>query len=286
MAKLRLKTQMDLLRSAQQLELPFPETLRAFFEILALHDPRRGLDEFLDRFAWHSVTFTQLQKLFPEIARDGQAATDQPEDLRASFAAMLASNAFRANAMLLFLAAFPEKRREVFIHIPRCAGTDLSLSLGPTRLTVPQFIESRDGLSTEELCGALADLARNVRYFDHVFVYGQMHLSNYIRRCGVRPGDRIFTILRDPIDLMLSQANHAIAQLRTDPDVRNPQTRVLRAHLGLPVEAGPLSAAQLREAGIRALFDARITQPNSDVPLPRVARPRLGGRGAPRHRSP
>jgi hypothetical protein len=60
------------------------------------------------------------------------------------FRAALLSDEFRRNVVQGLLAAFPEKGRNVFIHVPKCAGTDLIFNLVHRFLPLPKILEVKD----------------------------------------------------------------------------------------------------------------------------------------------
>jgi len=136
-------TQRDLLHQLNRLKLPMPRTTRELFELFALYHPTDGLDGLLDRLDFSDVKPLQIYQVAhgrpPE--RLDLVVPDQGYRPRDHLKAALLSGEFRENTLRKLLVAFPEKRRDVFIHVPKCAGTDLILNLGRQRLLLPKMIE-------------------------------------------------------------------------------------------------------------------------------------------------
>lgn len=264
MSQAHPKNQRDLIRSLASIPLRLPRTARELFDWFALYDPSRGLDAALDRLDFSGVTPIDVYRLVHGRAPDGlaQAIGGEGYDARRHFAGALRSREFRDHIIRMLLAAYPEKRRLVFLHVPKCAGTDLVLNTAPNRLAVPHLLGFEDWLPHETFVAALGDLARVAPFFEEFFIYGHIEFGEYLSNHGVRRGDRFFTIIRDPFELLLSQANYAVSRLCMDPEGRDPDTRVTLDLLGLKRLPEDASKAQLKELAARCLLDQRIAQPN------------------------
>jgi hypothetical protein len=101
-----------------------------------------------------------------------------------------------------------------------------------------------------------------IPYYETFFVYGHIPLGFYIDSAGIRAGDRIFSVIRDPIEMMLSQANYAITLLRQDPLGNDPDTREILEWLDLRRLPDPLSLAELKQVAVRALLHPEIARSN------------------------
>ena len=246
------------------LPLPMPRTTRELFELFALYQPSDGLSGLLDRIDFADVRPLQVYQVAHGRAPERIELVVPGGDYspREHLKGALLSGEFRESTLRKFLTAFPEKRRDVFIHIPKCAGTDLILNLGRRRLLLPKMIEVESWVSVEEFFAALSGLAQAIPYYDAFFVYGHMILGDYIGQAGIRAGDRIFSVLREPIDIMLSQANYVVTRLRQDPLGKDPDTREILGLLGIEGLPDPVSVGDLRELAMRALFHPGIAQPN------------------------
>jgi hypothetical protein len=247
-----------------RLKLPMPRTTRELFELFALYHPTEGLNGLLDRLDFSDVKPLQIYQVVHGRAPERIELVVPAEGYRPRehLKAALLSDEFRTSTLRKLLVGFPEKRRDVFIHIPKCAGTDLILNLGPKRLLLPKMVEVESWVSIEEFFEALKGLAQAIPYYDAFFVYGHMILGEYIGDAGIRAGDRIFSVLREPTDIMLSQANYAITRLRQDPLGKDPDTREILGYLGIDRLPHPVSVKDLRELAMRALLHPGIAQPN------------------------
>src|SRR5947209_18943246 len=127
------RTQKDLVLGLDRLPLPMPRTTRELFEFLALGRPG-DLPGLLDRLDFSGVIPHQVYQLVHERAPErlelftGSASYDP----RTHFEAALCSTEFREQVLRHFLHAFSEKRLPVFIHVPKCAGTELISNVGQT----------------------------------------------------------------------------------------------------------------------------------------------------------
>jgi hypothetical protein len=253
-----------LLHGLGRLKLPMPRTTRELFELFALYHPTEGLNGLLNRLDFSEVKPLQIYQVVHGRApeRIELVVPTQGYRPREHLKAALLSDEFRTTTLRKLLVGFPEKRRDVFIHIPKCAGTDLILNLGPKRLLLPKMVEVESWVSIEEFFEALKGLAQAIPYYDAFFVYGHMILGEYIGNAGIRAGDRIFSVLREPTDIMLSQANYAITRLRQDPLGKDPDTREILGYLGIDRLPHPVSVKDLRELAMRALLHPGIAQPN------------------------
>lgn len=241
-----------------------PRTMRELFEFLSYYDSDRGLDDLLGTLDTSGVTPAHVYNIvFNRAPENVELAAPGPDyDARQHFREALLSTEFRHGLLRNFLAAFPEKGRDVFIHVPKCAGTDLIFSLAHQRLPLPKMLEVTGWVSNDEFLAALGGIARAASSYDRIFTYGHMELGEYIDAAGIRPDDRLFTIIRDPLDLMLSQANYAVGRLRQDPAGRNPDTAETLEYLGINSLQEPLTDRDLKDLAIRCLHNPRITQPN------------------------
>ena len=110
------------------LRISAPATSRQMFMSLLLYDRRQGLYNLLRQmdFAASSIE-TLLTAIFGKATPPTIEALAIPDStaLRDMLNEVLLSEEFRRSILRLFLNAFPEKRRLLFIHIPKCAGSDL-----------------------------------------------------------------------------------------------------------------------------------------------------------------
>jgi hypothetical protein len=241
-----------------------PRNPRELFRLLACYEQSGDdLGGLFDRVDLSGVTGLQVyQSVLRRSPDPSRAGWGDPYDAKAHFIAALTSFEFRAKAIEHFLDAFSDKNRLLFIHIPKCAGTDLRAKLLPKFVSLSLDLSSQDWTADNERLAALGAAARSAESTDEILVYGHLQLDFYLAKVGARVQDRIFTVIRDPVEIAISQANYAITILVNDPAGSRPDARDNLNRLGLdrlPENAGP---AMLKELALRAFLDSRITKPN------------------------
>jgi hypothetical protein len=241
-----------------------PRTQAEMFQRLATYNPRTGWDAFLDSIDFNGVTPRQICQVVlgrhPGTVEQAVGAANY-NPMR-HFREALVSREFRKRFLGAFLRAYQSKGRDVFIHVPKCAGTDLILNLGCRSIPLPKMLEIEGWTDDVEFLEIVAGLARAATADERLFVYGHMELGGYVDLAGIRPDDRIFTVLRDPLDLMVSQANYAVGRMRQDPTGREPDAANYLRQLGLTRLPDGISAGDLKDLTFKALLDPSITKPN------------------------
>jgi hypothetical protein len=258
------ETQKDLLNWYRRAPVRMPRSRPELFHLLALFTPQTGLNEFIRMIDFTNVTPIQIYQVVlgrpPESVQVTLPYADY--DPRDHFRGALLSKEFRENFQASFLNAFPGKGRDVFIHVPKCAGTDLILNLGRRSVPLPRMLAQEGWTTKTEFLEIVGGLARAAISGDRLFAYGHMELGEYIELAGIRPVDRIFTVLRDPIDLMISQANYAVGRIRQDPNGRDPDAAEYLRLLGLTHLPDQISPGDLKDLTVEALLNPLISEPN------------------------
>ena len=244
--------------------LPAPQSVRDTFALLNHYDPAKGLDAFVERIDFGSPPPSYIHQVVhnrhPENINALLGA--KSAEPRQRFKHALLSDEFQRQIIRQFLLAFPEKKRLVFLHIPKCAGTNLEIHLVPRHLALAGAIEAPQWTSKEKMLEWLAGWVKAAPLFDTVFVYGHILFGDYIRRLGTRWDDDIFTVIRDPLELLISQANYGVGRLLLDPKATRPDTREILAALGLDAIPRPVTAEVVHQLAKQALMNPHIAQPN------------------------
>ncbi len=198
---------------------PAPETPRQTFDMLSLYDRSQGLYNLLRQMDFNGrsarqAAYAVLGRHAPHTDKapspwHSQAARDLLNDL-------LLSLEFQQNILRLFLEAFPEKRRLLFVHIPKCAGSDLSYHLVGRYPSIPEQLRALRWTEKRLLFDTLSETVRRLRFSDTIFVRGHVNLGDYLKQGLARPFDRLFTILRDPVASAISQVNYILTRLKID----------------------------------------------------------------------
>ena len=105
---------------------------------------------------------------------------------------------------------------------------------------------------------------RRLHFSEAIFVRGHVNLADYLKQGLARPCDRLFTILRDPVEIAISQVNYIMMRLQADAAIGEfqPDTRQWLHLLELQTTLEDLSDAALRRLGIWALRMREIVLPN------------------------
>jgi hypothetical protein len=257
-------TQMDVVRSLRNLPLPMPKNLSQTFDLLGLYDPAQGIEKLLSRVDVRGVRPKQVYNAVLRRPPDNLDMALPPPgyDARRHFEAAIGAPEFQRALMHNYLEIFADKHRDIFIHIPKCAGTDLVLNLAPGRLSFPKVLIHGEWVSPDEFLTAVSGLVQAARFYSQIFIYGHMQVGEYFDIAGVRTSDRIFTVIRDPVDLLLSQANYAAGRLRQDPEGHSPDTRDILTALGKDRLREDLTPQYLKRLAARCLLNRVISQPN------------------------
>ncbi len=201
------------------LRLPMPTTPRETFRLFPFYDRAYGLPDLLARIDCSGRQPSEIRyAVFGGLIAD----TDQGDDFAATYAPrdhlneLLMSAAFQQELVTLVLNAFPEKRRLLFVHIPKCAGSDLTRHLMTRYPSIRQRWMEQRWASKDTLFGLLRDLIPSVPLFDSIFVSGHTTLDWYLDRRLARPIDRLFTVVRHPIEIAVSQANYVMMRIAQD----------------------------------------------------------------------
>jgi len=222
----------------EMLSLPTPRTPRAAFRMFPFYDRSYGLSDLLARLDFttqqpRDIRYAVFGALRTPGGRDEFAAnTYAPRD---HLNQLLMSVTFQQEVLTLLLNAFPEKRRLLFVHIPKCAGSDLSHHLMTRYPSIDQRLMDEKWTSKDALFDVLRDLVPALPLFDSIFARGHIRLNWYLERGLARPIDRLFTIMRHPVEIAVSQANYVMMRIAQDLESgkTSVDTQQWLVHLGL-----------------------------------------------------
>ncbi len=243
-----------------QQDVPAPRTPRELFELFAIYDQRRGINSMLD-----AIDFAEVDRACVLTAVLGAVARRRLEQpmpadysARVHFRNLLQSLEFRERARPLIAASFAEKRRAIFIHIPKCAGTDMTETL---RARYPVLLQGHfdpRGHAPEALFQHLHEFALAARDADTIALGGHERLAYYQQNEMVRPGDWVFTIVREPAALIYSHISYVLTVCRAAPVTRRPDGLAWLAALGIDEIPEDASAGDMAEFGRMVLYHAGI----------------------------
>ena len=243
--------------------LPPPLNQRELFELLSLYEPEEGLYGFLRHFdlcKWSAkhARYAALGQLGTTLNKSSTAVADY-------FTELLLSSEFQSSLIPSLLTAYPEKRRLLFVHIPKCAGTDLREILRRHYPSLDYQVMDPEWYGKPQLFSELRSFVRIVRFYDSIFLRNHIPLNYYIKHELARPSDMLFTIVRDPTQMALSQVNYVMTRIRDDHSRRqfDRDTRAWLKILELEELPAEISAEFGEQVCKRALYDKRIVVPNS-----------------------
>lgn len=247
--------------------LPGPKEPRDWFNLLTLLEDKQGLYNLVARC---DMSGRRIDQILYSVYGDSRPPTPKtevwnPAQAREIAYQALTSQAFQKAVKGLVLNAFPEKKRRFFIHVPKCAGTDLSAHLSVRFPAFHQSLTSRDYSSQHRLFGELSELVRILPFFDFVLVHGHMNLGDVLGAKLLRPVDEMFTTLRNPIDISLSQTNYILTRLMQDAErgAFGPDSRTWLLELGLDVTPAEVTRPMLDALRLPLLRDGSINRPDT-----------------------
>ena len=252
-------------RPEQLMQIPGPMNPRQLLEILALYDGSYELYDMLTRvdLCRHNArdAYYCVFGRYPEnpvgLLTDKSTITDYINQ-------MLLSEDFQKNIIDIFLNAYPEKRRLLFVHIPKCAGSDLSNHLVTKYPSIGQMLGATAWTSHDELFACLRDIVLRTKFSDSIFVRGHLNLSYYLSSHLNRPGDDIFTVIRNPLEIAISHVNYILTRFHADFKRQSlgPDTGQWLSLLGLPNVPDTSSDQANRELAQRILYNSQIVPSN------------------------
>lgn len=244
------------------LKLRPPRNRFDVIRMLGLFDQSAGLDDMLAHFDLARLPAAGVDRIVLGPTGGRPPPTDGL-DPGARVRMLLRSDRFRAVALRNVLETFPNKRRLIFVHIPKCAGSDLTELLRRSHLAIEGAIANPDWYAPDELLKYLHDIVLAATFVDDFLVCGHVPLPFYLGNGLIRPDDSIFTVVRDPTALVVSQVNYILTLMSRDPNGRNPGTRRWLDQLAIDGPRPGMSAAERLALGRAVLRDARMVPANT-----------------------
>lgn len=163
---------------------------------------------------------------------------------------LLLSREFRANLTRRLCDAYPERPRLLYVRIPRCAGQHFLRMANTMHCTIPDSLTAWRRNDVAAFIPALGVYLARFPLTKTIQI-AQPSLSPFTQTAmppdqdqpnGTlpwsliapprRPGDRLFTIIREPAGLILSQINATLADLQNPASPSDRPTAALRTRLG------------------------------------------------------
>lgn len=246
------------------LPVPAPVDPRALFELLQLYDHKLGIFHFLSRLTFGAQDPQQTYfSVFGELMTKPYVTGWRQFYERDHLYELLVSREFQRNVIRLFLRAFPEKRRLIFVHVPKCAGTDLTEHFRTRFPTLDLPLTDRSWTTVDVLFRRLGGLAQHIPFCDTLFVTGHVRLNDYMKNDLIRPRDTVVTIVRDPVAIALSQVNYILTRMEDDFERQQVGTDTDEWCALLDVRLGDWPRLDQGEMARRILKCREIIRPNS-----------------------
>jgi hypothetical protein len=197
----------------------FRDTLRLFLR----YDPEQGLDHFFGSVDWSAASPRQLAHAF--LDRPPLPGASHLPDPAAEARRLFESDGFRRGLLRRVLMALPGKQRLLFVHLPKCAGTDFEVAMRPAHPSLHQGLDWIGATDAAGLAERLHLFVCQAQKADTVFVGGHVPLPWYIDNNLYRFDDRLMTIVRHPHEIAVSFANYVAHCMKSDPDFKTRDVR-------------------------------------------------------------
>ncbi|QLH38461.1 MAG: sulfotransferase family 2 domain-containing protein [Defluviicoccus sp.] len=146
----------------------------------------------------------------------------------------------------------------MFVHVPKCAGTDLMAHL---KIRYPWLHESmKHSIPVEELVRNLSGFASKVKSEKDILVGGHIELQWFIREKLIRFEDKMFTIIRDPYKRVISLVNYVVSRFMVDPTCAAADTASWAKMLGITTVSEDMTFEEQCRLADKVLFSDDITK--------------------------
>ncbi len=234
-----------------------PTDLRSLFNLFLLYDQATGIEGLIKRI---DLTGFDRRRIYHTVlGRNPEnttlCRTPDEYDANRHFMEALQSPEFQNHIIQLLLRAFPERRRLIFVHIPKCAGTDLiSKALGQYP-SINNTLTSPTWTTTSTLFEAIKRIVSEIHCSSALFVYGHVGLPWLMSQDLLRLQDDCFTVIRSPFEMVLSQVNYILTRIFAADDVSmTPDVEHWLSILGLqraPADVSEPEALTLAQSVLR-----------------------------------
>lgn len=204
-----------------------PWTSRELFERISLFEGSGNIESIFSNIDWSSVRpvhlYLCLLGRLPECLEVSiPGASYSPSS---HFFDILNSDEFQRAIVAGILRAFPEKRRLIFVHVPKCAGSDLLWILSNRFPWIIDSISYPEWTGKDVLFESLRNILRKITASSAITVGGHGPLQSIMSSNIYRGGDDIFTILRNPVERALSSANYSFSLIMDEANSARPDYR-------------------------------------------------------------
>jgi hypothetical protein len=241
-----------------------PINARQMLSNFAMFDSAKGLPSMLNRIDFQGVTRRQI--FFNTLGRPPERANLVVEgpnfNARQVTAAALQGEEFQSKIREVILNAFPDKRRLIFVHVPKCAGSDLLVTLRRLFPYLHQHIAVPEQTPKANFFELLRDFAIGVNLSDSIAISGHVPLRWYTERNLVRFEDEVFSTVRHPRDIIYSYISFILTRFVDFKDVVRADTTAWLNAIGLTkIDQNP-TPEYLADIGRQLLRSRQVTGSN------------------------
>src|SRR5277367_4159847 len=163
------------------MKIAFPNEAHKLLTPFCFYQRSVGLTSVLDNFDFTEVCFPYILSWALGRDPDPWVQTTLSDCSPSEFLKeALECKEFQENIVRLILNAYPEKRRLIHIHIPKCAGTHLRARLEVKYPTVYRVLEEASWTSKPLIYETLHDIAISMPFCNEIFVHGHRSISWYL----------------------------------------------------------------------------------------------------------
>jgi hypothetical protein len=246
-----------------------PANLRATFELFKFYRPEVGLVQLLTDAGVARLSPRQIYHAVHDRPPDSlQVALPPPTNYDAVnvFVAALSSLEFQENFAARLLQAFPKKRRLFFVHIPKTAGVDLARHLISRYPSISTTLLDRTLTPTsEQIFLAIKHIVLELLCSDTIFISGHTTLGGYQAwgGNGIRCQDHVFTVVREPLEQIVSQVNYTLTRIFSEEIPAPADTAGWRREFAVTEMLPQLSREDVVQLARRILRHPGVVVPNA-----------------------
>jgi len=244
--------------------IPAPVNTRQLLNLFAFYEADKGLPSILSRLDCAAMSKRQISACVLGRAPDNwQAAVDGENYVpRAALANRLNSVEFQTRIREIVLNAFPEKRRSIFVHIPKCAGSDLTVGLRRQVPVLHYNLATPEITPKADLFVALREIVLCAPFADTIAISGHVPLRWYQERNLVRFEDDLFTVVREPRSMVFSYISFILTRLKNFVGKKRNDTTNWLKGIGMTEIVPDPTPEYLVEIGSRLLRTPAVTSRN------------------------
>lgn len=244
--------------------IPLPESTREMLLSFLFFNETEGPQSITQRVDFSGATRRQIMAItlgrLP--SQVGNVIEPTPYNAGGAFLKSLSSQEFQTRIREIVLSAFPEKRRLINIHIPKCAGTDLEVALRRRYPFLHHTMSIPGATPTADLFEALRLIVLGLQFSDSLALSGHVPLSWYLKQGLIRFRDDVFTTIRHPRDRIYSQISYMLTTIVKFRGTHRYDTAGWLAAIEMTDIEPDLSPGRLVEIGRRLLRSPTIARVN------------------------